>query len=138
MCVFTHIGHISNVLYICYIQNRRLLDTLQVLRSSVGRGRILLYNTLAIGHTKHAGEQSVSSWPFPNTILRGLTVRASSSFPPLALHIGRLSRMDKVWFCKLLLLFEIDGGVKRHKCAFVSIMKVFTYDICYILFIHHT
>jgi hypothetical protein len=40
--------------------------------------------------------------------------------------------MDNVWYCKLLLLFEIesrtDDGMKLHKCAFVSVLEEFTGD----------
>jgi hypothetical protein len=35
--------------------------------------------------------------------------------------------MDNVWFCKLLLLFEVeptsDIGFKKHLCAFVSVVE---------------
>jgi hypothetical protein len=37
-----------------------------------------------------------------------------------------------VWYCKLLLLFEIesrtDDGIERHKCVFVSVLEEFTGD----------
>ncbi len=40
-------------------------------------------------------------------------------------------RMDNVWYCKLL-LFEIESrthdGIKRHKCAFVSVVEDLTGD----------
>ena len=36
-------------------------------------------------------------------------------------------RMDNVWFCKVLLLFEIESksdiGLERHACAFISVME---------------
>jgi hypothetical protein len=35
--------------------------------------------------------------------------------------------MDNIWFCKLLLLFTIetktDAGMKKHACAFVSVLE---------------
>ena len=45
--------------YLCclfYLQNRALLDTLRKLRSTGGTGHIVIFNTLAIGHTKHPNE----------------------------------------------------------------------------------
>ncbi len=36
-------------------------------------------------------------------------------------------RMDNVWFCKLLLLFEVESksdiGFKKHLCALVSVVE---------------
>ena len=36
-------------------------------------------------------------------------------------------RMDNIWFCRLLLLFEIetrtDSGTKRHACKFLSVFE---------------
>ena len=35
--------------------------------------------------------------------------------------------MDNVWFCKVLLLFQVesntDVGLKRHSCAFVTVLE---------------
>jgi hypothetical protein len=35
--------------------------------------------------------------------------------------------MDNVWFCKVLLLFQVESnadlGLKRHSCAFVTVME---------------
>ena len=53
--------------YLCclfYLQNRALLDTLRKLRSTGGTGHIVIFNTLAIGHTKHPNEWRISCWPF--------------------------------------------------------------------------
>ncbi len=64
--------------------------------------------------------------------------------------------MDNMWYCKLLLLFEIesrtDDGMKLHKCALVSVssleeftedkkpgtifIKIYIHDIFYIHFIN--
>ncbi len=51
-------------LFICLfnLQNRGLLDTLGKLKSSGVSGDIVVFNTLAIGHTKHTHEQRISSW----------------------------------------------------------------------------
>jgi hypothetical protein len=39
-------------------------------------------------------------------------------------------RMDKVWFCRVLLLFsvqaETDPGIKRFNCAFVSVLEEYS------------
>jgi hypothetical protein len=79
---------------------------------------ILLHSTLAINHTKHPGEQRVSSYPFPNKKLRGSN-RQDFIFirPPGIAHEAFELRMDNVWYCKILLLFETesrtDDGMKR-------------------------
>ncbi len=39
-------------------------------------------------------------------------------------------RMENVWFCEILLLFQVqsktDIGLKRHSCAFVSVLEEYT------------
>jgi hypothetical protein len=62
-CIF-YLAYLCYLLCLFYIQNRALLDTLRKLRSTRGSGHIVLFNTLAIGHTKHPKDQSISSWPF--------------------------------------------------------------------------
>ncbi len=94
---------------------------------------ILPDDTLAIGHTKHLGEQRVSSYPFPNKKLRGSNRQDFVLIRPPGIARGEFElRMDNVWYCRLLLLFEIksrtDDGIKRHKCAFVSVLEEFTGD----------
>ena len=38
--------------------------------------------------------------------------------------------LDNVWFCKILLLFQVesktDVGLKRHSCAFVSVLEEYS------------
>ena len=46
-----------------YLQNRALLDILRKLRSTGGTGHIVIFNILAIGHTKHPNEQHISDFP---------------------------------------------------------------------------
>ena len=63
--------YLDNKVYLCNllnVQNRSLLDTLRKLKSSGGSGEIVVFNTLAIGHTKHPHEQRISSWPLKNKI----------------------------------------------------------------------
>ena len=114
-----------------HLQNRALLDTLQKLSSTGGTGHIVVFNTLAIGHTKHPNEQRISSWPFAVKKLRGAN-RQDFVFirPPGISHGAFELRMDNVWFCKILLLFQVesktDHGLKRHSCAFVSVLEEYT------------
>jgi hypothetical protein len=118
------------LLYICDLQNRGLLDTLRKLKSTGGSGEIVVFNTLAIGHTKHPHEQRISSWPF-NKKLKGSN-RQDHVFirPPGISHGAFELRMDNIWFCKVLLLFQIESktdlGWKRHSCAFVSVLEEYT------------
>lgn len=114
-----------------YLQNRSLLETLRKLKSTGGTGHILVFNTLAIGHTKHPNEQRIACWPFVQKTLRGSN-RQDFVFirPPGISHGAFEFRMDNVWFCKVLLLFQIDSktdlGWKRHSCAFVSVLEEYT------------
>jgi hypothetical protein len=64
---------------------------------------------------------------------RGLTVKDFVFIrPPGIAHRAFQLRMDNMWYCKLLILFEIesrtDDGMKLHKCAFVSALEEFTGD----------
>lgn len=117
--------------YLLYLQNRSLLETLRKLKSTGGTGHILVFNTLAIGHTKHPNEQRIACWPFVQKTLRGSN-RQDFVFirPPGISHGAFEFRMDNVWFCKVLLLFQIDSktdlGWKRHSCAFVSVLEEYT------------
>ena len=121
---YFHIIKISNLsnlskLILIIISKRKL-------KSSGGSGHIAVFNTLAIGHTKHPHEQRISSWPFKNK-LRGSN-RQDYVFirPPGISHGAFELRMDNVWFCKVLLLFQVESntdlGPKRHSCAFVTVV----------------
>ena len=50
--------------------------------------------------------------------------------PPGISHGAFELRMDNVWFCKVLLLFQVeskaDSGWKRHSCAFVSVLEEYS------------
>ncbi len=57
ICTYKSIGtsqlqYILYNRYVCFLQNRSLLDSLQVLRSTRASGHILLYNTLAISQSQ--------------------------------------------------------------------------------------
>ena len=114
-----YLFYFGNLLILSYLQNRALLDTLRKLSSTGGRGHIALLNTLAIGHTKRANEQRISCWPFAVKKLRG-TNRQDFAFirPPGILHGVFELRMDNIWFCKVLLLFQVESrsdlGWKRQ------------------------
>jgi len=122
---------ILTLVYLLHLQNRGLLETLRKLKSTGGSGHIVIFNTLAIGHTKHPHEQRISSWPFPGEKLRASN-RQDFVFirPPGISHGAFQLRMDNVWFCKVLLLFQIESktdlGWKRHSCAFVSVLEEYT------------
>jgi hypothetical protein len=115
----------------CYLQNRALLATLRKIHATGGKGHIALFNTLAIGNIKHANEQRISCHPFAKKQLRGAN-RQDFVFirPPGISHGAFALRMDNSWFCKVLVLFQIDSntdlGWKRHSCAFVSVLEEYT------------
>ena len=107
------------------------MDTLQKLPSSKGKGHIVIFNTLAIGHTKHPHEQRISSWPFALKKLQKSNRQDFVFICPPGISNGSFNlRMDNIWFCKILLLFQVesktDFGMKRHSCAFVSVMEEYT------------
>lgn len=87
-----------------------------------------MYSTLLIGHKTYAGEQRVASWPF-----KGKTLQKSNrqdlvfARPPGIDKGGFQLRIDNVWFCRVLFLFSFesrnDHGIKRHDCAFVSVLE---------------
>jgi hypothetical protein len=101
---------------------------LSKLHTSEGTGHIAVFNTLAIGHRKHSGEQHVSSFPFAVKRLKASNRQVFVFiWPPGISHGAFQLRMDDVWFCKVLLLFEIESksdiGFERHSCAFVSVTE---------------
>ena len=108
------------------------VDTQRKLRSTRGSGHIVLFNTLAIGHTKHPNEHRISSsWPFAAKKLRGANSQDFVFMHPPGISHGAFElRMDNVWFCKILLLFQVESkadlGLKRHSCAFVSVLEEYT------------
>ena len=130
LIIYFYLDYICYLLHLNDLQNRGLLDTLRKLKSSGGSGHIAVFNTLAIGHTKHPHEQRISSWPFKNK-LRGSN-RQDYVFirPPGISHGAFELRMDNVWFCKVLLLFQVESntdlGPKRHSCAFVTVLEEYS------------
>jgi hypothetical protein len=114
--------------YLDYLDYLDLLDYLDKYYIGIHALNNSNYITLAIGHTKHSGEQRVSSFPFAVKKLRASN-RQDFVFirPPGISHGAFQLRMDNVWFCKVLLLFEIESksdiGFERHACAFVSVME---------------
>ena len=104
-------GHIVHILHINSKydeQNRALLDTLRIHRSSNTPGHIVLYSTLLIGHTQHAGQMRVSSCPFvPRKFQQSNRQDMVFIRPPGISDCAFQLRMDNIWFCKLLLLFKI-------------------------------
>ena len=80
---------------------------------------------------EHDNEQSISCHPFAKKQLRGANCQDFVFIrPPGISHWAFALRMDNIWFCKVLLLFQIDSntdlGWKRHSCAFVSVLEEYT------------
>jgi hypothetical protein len=107
---FDYLGYFNHLDYLSYVQKRALLDTLRKFHTYGGAGHIAVFNALAIGHTKHSGRQRVSSFPFAMKKLRASN-RQDFVFirPPGISHGAFQLRMDNVWFCKVLLMFEIES-----------------------------
>ena len=90
------------------IKVRALLEKLQVSKAAKGEGHIHLFNTLLIGHKKYLGEQRISSLPFASKRLQGsnrhdlVFIRA-----PGVARGSFVLRMDNLWFCRVLLLFQM-------------------------------
>jgi hypothetical protein len=110
-------------------QLRSLLDTVCIRGSARRAGHFQLFSTLIIGHEEKEGVQRVYSYPFAyekTKPVRKGAHRQDLVFvrPPDMLRF-KLS-MESVWFCKVLLFFTFetrtDSGIKKHKCAFVSVM----------------
>ena len=123
-----HILHILHINSKYDEQNRALLDTLRVHRSNNTPGHIVLYSTLVIGHTQHAGQMRVSSCPFVPRKLQQSNRQDMVFIRPPGISDGAFQlRMDNIWFCKLLLLFKIhtktDTGMQYHECAYVSVLE---------------
>ena len=81
--------------------------------------------------TKHLHEQRISSWPFALKKLQKSNRQDLVFIRPPGISNGAFNlRMDNIWFCKILLLFQVesktDFGMKRHSCAFVSVMEEYT------------
>ncbi len=105
------------------------MDTLQ-LRNSVRReGHFQLFYVLSVGHKQLPGFQRVISCPFPAKRYRGsnrqdlVYVRPSGSGKDFRVSINK---------CLVLLMFSFytstDSGIKRHNCAFVSVLWEYDKD----------
>jgi len=107
---------------------RDLLATLTVRDAAKDRGHFRLFGTLAIGHAVHPGAQRVQCWPFEELLYYGdnrqdfVLVR-----PPGTVADSFAPTPDNVWYCKVLLLFDIeaetDSGPKEYQCAYVSLLE---------------
>ena len=69
----------------------------------------------------------ISSWPFVKK-LRGSDRKVFVFIQPPGISHGAFElRMDNVWFCKVLLLFQVESKTdldwKKHSCAFISVME---------------
>jgi hypothetical protein len=107
---------------------RDLLATLTVRDAAKDRGHFRLFGTLAIGHAVHPGAQRVQCWPFEELLYYGanrqdfVLVR-----PPGTVADSFVATPDSVWYCKVLLLFDVeaetDSGPKEYQCAYVSLLE---------------
>jgi hypothetical protein len=91
-------------------------------------GRIVLYSTLLIGHTKRKDHMRLSSWPFVPMTLQQTNPQDMVFIRPPGISDGAFQlTMDNIWFCKLLLLFKIhtktDTGMQYLDCAYVSVLE---------------
>ena len=108
------------------------MDTLQSRKSVRREGQFQLFSVLSIGHKQLPGFQRVLSHPFSNKRYRKIN-RQDLVFvrPPDAGKDFRLS-INTVWYCRVLLLFSFhtstDSGIKRHDCAFVSLLWEYDED----------
>jgi hypothetical protein len=81
--------------------------------------------SLLIMHTQHKGHMRVSSWPFVPRKLQQ-TIRQDMVFirPPGMSDGAFQLRIDNIWFCKLLLLFNVhtktDTDMQYHAVTATS------------------
>lgn len=107
---------------------RKLLDSLTVRPAAKDKGHFGLFGTLAIGHEVYTGYQRVQCWPFTKLLYYGanrqdfVIVR-----PPGTVPETFVLTPDSVWYCKTLLLFDMqsktDSGFKEYQCAYVSVLN---------------
>ena len=107
---------------------RGLTRTLNVRLAMKDSGHFRLFGTLAIGHALHPGFQRVQCWPFPDLKFYGANRQDHVIVrPPGAAAEGFTPTPDNVWYCKTLLLFdmeaETDSCPKEYRCAYVSLLE---------------
>ena len=89
---------------------RALMHTWSIRSAMKDQGHFRLYGTLSIGHAVHPGFQHVQCWPFPDLKFYGanrqdhIIVR-----PPGSAAEGFTPSPDNVWYCKTLLLFDMEA-----------------------------
>lgn len=102
-----------------------LLDTIVPRKSAKRIGHFQLHAALSIGHKELPGFQRVLCHPFTDKRYRAGNRQDLVFVRPPGVRDFRLS-IDTVWFCRVLLLFsfetETDTEIKRHECAFVSLL----------------
>lgn len=107
---------------------RGLMRTMNVRPAMKDKGHFRLFGTLAIGHSVHPGVQRVQCWPFPDLKFYGAN-RQDHIFvrPPGAEAEGFTPTPDNVWYCRVLLFFDMeaesDSGPKEYRCAYISILE---------------
>ena len=106
---------------------RKLLDSLTVRPAAKDKGHFRLFGTLAIGHEVYTGYQRVQCWPFTKLLYYGANRQDFVMVrPPGTVPETFVLTPDSVWYCKTLLLFDMqsktDSGFKEYQCAYVSII----------------
>jgi hypothetical protein len=104
------------------------MDTILTQKYVKRIGHFQLHSALVIGHKEFPGFQRVLSHPFKFTgkLFRGGNRKDPVCVRPPGVNKNFRLSIDAVWFCKVLLFFafetETDTGIKRHECAFVSVL----------------
>jgi hypothetical protein len=107
---------------------RELLATLNVRPALKDSGHFRIFGTLAIGHAVHRGFQRLHCWPFPDLKFYGANRQDHCIVrPPGEAAQGFTPTPDNVWYCKILLLFDMeansDSGPRQYQCAYVALLE---------------
>ena len=121
MCQYIVFIHILHIKLKYAVQNRALLDTLCLHPSNNNRGYIVLYSTLLMGHTEHAGQMRISSLPFVPKKSKGLNRQDMVFVHPPGILTGLFSwgwiTSGSANFCSYSKF--IQG--QTHACSTVSV-----------------
>ena len=93
-------------------ESRSIWTLFETYAQTGGSGHIVIFNTLAVGHTKHPNEQSIcSSGPFEAKILKGTNRQDFVCIHPPGISHGAFElRMNIIWFCKIFT--AVSGQIK--------------------------
>jgi hypothetical protein len=102
-----------------------LIRTWSIRHAMKDRGHFRVFGTLAIGHAIHPGFPRVQCWPFLDFKFYGVNRQDYIIVrPPGAAAQGFVPTPDNIWYCKTLLLFDMeagtDSGPKTYRCAYYA------------------